>query len=141
MINSNTPRLRALYCAALFCLLALALSRAAAAQQGSSTPAPTPTVAPTLAPTPAAADAQAGTSDANGNLQPAGSIAPPPAETANRAATAPATLRPPFPLSPERAQPLRVPRFESAPVIDGKLDDAVWKQAAVFSDFYQINPG
>ncbi len=44
-------------------------------------------------------------------------------------------------LPPEKANPVRVPRFESAPVIDGKLDDAIWKQAAVFKDFYQIQPG
>jgi Domain of unknown function (DUF5916)/Carbohydrate family 9 binding domain-like len=44
-------------------------------------------------------------------------------------------------LPPEKAQPVRIPRFESAPVIDGKLDDAVWKSAAVFKNFYQIQPG
>src|SRR5205085_8228621 len=44
-------------------------------------------------------------------------------------------------LSPEKANPVRIPRFETAPVIDGKLDDAVWKTAAVFKDFYQIQPG
>src|SRR5437588_8640757 len=42
---------------------------------------------------------------------------------------------------PEKAKPIRVPRFDKPPVIDGKLDDEVWKQAAVFKDFYQINPG
>lgn len=30
--------------------------------------------------------------------------------------------------------------FEKAPVIDGKLDDDVWKSAAVFKDFYQWRP-
>ena len=44
-------------------------------------------------------------------------------------------------LPEEKALPVRVPRFERPPVIDGKLDDEVWKQAAVFKDFYQINPG
>jgi hypothetical protein len=44
-------------------------------------------------------------------------------------------------LPPEKAQPLRIPRFERAPVIDGKLDDEVWKQAVVLKDFYQTNPG
>ena len=144
MTSLNITRPRALCCTALFVLLALTLSRVAFAQQGSTTPtpAPTQTVAPAVTSTPAATDAQAGTVDANGNLQPAGSIVPPPAEVAGRTATAAnATLRPPFPLSPERAQPVRVPRFETAPVIDGKLDDAIWKQAAVFSDFYQISPG
>ena len=42
---------------------------------------------------------------------------------------------------PEKARPIRVPRFDKPPVIDGKLDDEVWKQAAVFKDFYQVNPG
>jgi len=44
-------------------------------------------------------------------------------------------------LPPQKAQPLRVPRFETAPAIDGKLDDEVWKTAAVFKDFYQTQPG
>ncbi|MGB9180780.1 MAG: DUF5916 domain-containing protein, partial [Pyrinomonadaceae bacterium] len=44
-------------------------------------------------------------------------------------------------LPPEKANPLRVPRFEQPPTVDGKLDDAVWKQAAVLKDFYQIQPG
>jgi hypothetical protein len=35
----------------------------------------------------------------------------------------------------------RIPRFESAPVIDGQLTDAIWQQAAVFGDFLQIQPG
>ncbi|HEX8499514.1 MAG TPA: DUF5916 domain-containing protein [Pyrinomonadaceae bacterium] len=36
---------------------------------------------------------------------------------------------------------MRVPRFETPPVIDGKLDEEVWKTGAVFKDFYQFNPG
>ncbi len=44
-------------------------------------------------------------------------------------------------LPPEKANPVTIPRFEHAPVIDGKLDDEVWKHAAVFKDFYQIRPG
>jgi hypothetical protein len=42
---------------------------------------------------------------------------------------------------PEKLKPIRIPRFEKPPVIDGKLDDEVWKQAVVLKDFYQINPG
>jgi hypothetical protein len=34
-----------------------------------------------------------------------------------------------------------MPRFDKAPVIDGKLDDEVWKQAIVLKDFYQVQPG
>jgi len=30
---------------------------------------------------------------------------------------------------PEKAKPIRVPHFDKPPVIDGKLDDEVWKQA------------
>ncbi|MCU1264859.1 MAG: hypothetical protein JWM21_1177 [Acidobacteria bacterium] len=41
----------------------------------------------------------------------------------------------------EKARPLHIPRLDKPPVIDGKLDDEVWKQAVVLRDFYQINPG
>jgi|GEM_PF-131780 len=44
-------------------------------------------------------------------------------------------------LPPEKAAPVVVPRFDAPPVIDGKLDDAVWKQARVLKDFYQTQPG
>ena len=42
---------------------------------------------------------------------------------------------------PEKAKPLRIPRLDKPPVIDGKLNDEVWKQAVVLKDFYQTNPG
>lgn len=44
-------------------------------------------------------------------------------------------------LPPEKAQPVRLPSFDKPPVIDGKLDDAIWKQAIVLKDFYQVQPG
>ncbi|HEY8203353.1 MAG TPA: carbohydrate binding family 9 domain-containing protein, partial [Pyrinomonadaceae bacterium] len=44
-------------------------------------------------------------------------------------------------LPPEKSQPVRITRFEKPPVIDGKLDDEVWKQAVVLKDFYDIDPG
>ena len=44
-------------------------------------------------------------------------------------------------LAPEKARPVRLTRFEVPPVIDGKMDDAVWKTAAVFKDFFQNYPG
>ncbi len=44
-------------------------------------------------------------------------------------------------LPPEKAKPITIPRFDKAPVIDGKLDDPVWQSAAVLKDFYQIQPG
>jgi len=49
--------------------------------------------------------------------------------------------KPPIVLPPEKAQPVRMPKFEKSPVIDGKLDDEVWKSATVLKDFYQIQPG
>src|SRR5262249_1440922 len=42
---------------------------------------------------------------------------------------------------PEKSKPVVVPRFDKPPVIDGKIDDDVWKQAAVFRNFYQTGPG
>src|SRR5438105_11194842 len=47
----------------------------------------------------------------------------------------------PVTIPPEKSKPITIPRFDKPPVIDGKLDDEVWKTAAVFKDFYQINPG
>ncbi|HYN86731.1 MAG TPA: DUF5916 domain-containing protein, partial [Pyrinomonadaceae bacterium] len=44
-------------------------------------------------------------------------------------------------LPPEKASPVSIPKLEKAPVIDGKLDDEVWKSAARFKDFYQTQPG
>lgn len=44
-------------------------------------------------------------------------------------------------LPPEKTNPVRLPMFAKPPVIDGKLDDEVWKSAAVLKDFYQIQPG
>ena len=44
-------------------------------------------------------------------------------------------------IPPEKASPVRVPKTETAIVIDGKLDEPVWQTAAVFKDFYQTSPG
>jgi len=44
-------------------------------------------------------------------------------------------------LPPEKAAPVTVARFERAPLIDGKLDEEVWKTAVALKDFYQIQPG
>jgi hypothetical protein len=43
-------------------------------------------------------------------------------------------------LPPEKAEPLKIPLFAKPPVIDGQLDEEVWKSAAVFKDFYQWRP-
>src|SRR5256714_148723 len=47
----------------------------------------------------------------------------------------------PIVLPPEKAQPLKMPKFDKPPTIDGKLDDEIWKSAVVLKDFYQIQPG
>lgn len=44
-------------------------------------------------------------------------------------------------LPPEKLSPMRVPKLSAAPVIDGRLDDAVWSQAAILKDFIQTGPG
>jgi hypothetical protein len=44
-------------------------------------------------------------------------------------------------LPPEKSSPVRLPRFAKPPVIDGKIDDEVWKNAVVLKDFYQVEPG
>ena len=44
-------------------------------------------------------------------------------------------------LPPEKAQPVHLPRFDKPPVIDGKLDDEIWKHAVVLKDFIQVQPG
>ncbi|HRH43305.1 MAG TPA: carbohydrate binding family 9 domain-containing protein, partial [Pyrinomonadaceae bacterium] len=36
---------------------------------------------------------------------------------------------------------MTIPKVSKAPVIDGKLDDEVWKQATVFKDLIQTQPG
>ena len=35
----------------------------------------------------------------------------------------------------EKKQPVRIVKFDKAPAVDGKLDEDVWKTAAVFKDF------
>ncbi len=44
-------------------------------------------------------------------------------------------------LPPEKANPVKMPKFEKPPVIDGKLDDEIWKSATILKDFYQVQPG
>jgi hypothetical protein len=43
-------------------------------------------------------------------------------------------------LPPEKLNPVQLVMFTKPPVIDGKLDDEVWKSAALFKDFYQWRP-
>ncbi|MDQ1590295.1 MAG: hypothetical protein QOG71_922 [Pyrinomonadaceae bacterium] len=93
------------------------------------------------APTPTASPATATPSDAP---------APAPSTTTSDSSTTSATVDRAkvsagkgnaITLPPEKAAPVVVPRFDAPPVIDGKLDDAVWKTARVLKDFYQTQPG
>ncbi len=42
---------------------------------------------------------------------------------------------------PDKTQAVRITQLKTPPLIDGKLDDEVWKAAAVLKDFYQTQPG
>lgn len=61
--------------------------------------------------------------------------------TSSRAAQKKPGIRNEIVLPPEKSNPVTVPRFDQAPVIDGKLNDDVWKRAVVLKDFYQVQPG
>jgi len=68
------------------------------------------------------------------------SASPSATPAANSQASAPETAKRAV-IPPEKAKPITIPRFDKPPVIDGKLDDEVWKQGAVFKDFLQTYPG
>jgi Domain of unknown function (DUF5916)/Carbohydrate family 9 binding domain-like len=44
-------------------------------------------------------------------------------------------------LSKLKREPIVIPKIAVPPVIDGKVDDEIWKQAKVIRDFIQTNPG
>ena len=45
------------------------------------------------------------------------------------------------PVPPEKNHPIAIPKLAAGIVIDGKVDEDAWKNAAVFKDFYQTQPG
>jgi hypothetical protein len=95
-------------------------------------------VSPTPTPTPAAAPVTS-TAGSNGTSSPAtsnGTTAP----AASNATAGTKAARLAALLTPEKASPTDLKRFAAPPVIDGKLDDEVWKTAAVFQDFVQNRP-
>jgi hypothetical protein len=73
------------------------------------------------------------------------STSPSPVSPATEPQTAvvPASVEPPIIASKyvSKEAAARIPRFETAPVIDGQLNDEIWRNAAVFGDFVQISPG
>ncbi|MFN2598884.1 MAG: DUF5916 domain-containing protein, partial [Pyrinomonadaceae bacterium] len=127
--------------------LALAAPHARA-QSGVTKPAasPSPSTQPTVPPPTGSPDASAAASPSPAAASPAATNAPAtsnePSKVGSKgAASTVRTTSGTITLPAEKASPVRVPRFDKAPVIDGKLDDEVWKQAVVLKDFYQINPG
>ena len=44
-------------------------------------------------------------------------------------------------LPAEKANPVKIPKLAGITTIDGKLEDQVWQDAAVFKDFIQTAPG
>src|SRR5262245_22266073 len=44
-------------------------------------------------------------------------------------------------LPPDRQSPVKADHFNERPVIDGKLDEEVWRTAGVLKDFFQTEPG
>jgi hypothetical protein len=140
--------------------------RAIPAAIPSPTPAPSPSPAQTSSPAPLSgardeSNAPVNVRDAVNATDATNTTATPPvttalegsAPTADAAVTSvipvtPATEAMRLPLGkdalvlpPEKSNPVRVPRFERPPAIDGRLDDEAWKGAVVLKDFYQIQPG
>ena len=107
--------------------LALGISGSVLGQVPSSTAVESPT--PAATPAVAAATPEVAPSPSAPASSPETKSAPPPGPGGSVV------------LPPEKAKPVSIPRFDTAPVIDGKLDDAVWQNAAVLKDFYQIDPG
>jgi hypothetical protein len=102
---------------------------------------------PAASPAAAAGETSGGVKEADGasaKKVPAGGKAGATNGAETRAGAATRTIRTPsgvVALPAEKSSPVRIPRLDKPPVIDGDLGDEAWKQAAVFKDFYQINPG
>jgi hypothetical protein len=93
-------------------------------------------VAQTSSPTPA----ETGARNENSSSSPTVTT-PSPTPTETKPLTTKATAETSSPIYVVKNAPARIPRFETAPVIDGQLNDGVWQTAAVFGDFLQIQPG
>jgi len=56
-------------------------------------------------------------------------------------ATATADKGKSFEIPPEKSRPVIIPKVSTIITIDGRVDEEIWKTAAVFKDFYQTSPG
>ncbi len=129
-------------------LFAVASQQEGAAQISTASATPTPTPAPAAASSPApvaspspvvvAPETKSPSESTPAATVPATNAASP--QTAKAPGVAASTVAG-ITLPPEKASPVRLSKFEKPPVIDGKLDDAVWQNANVLKDFYQIDPG
>ncbi|HEX6731146.1 MAG TPA: carbohydrate binding family 9 domain-containing protein, partial [Pyrinomonadaceae bacterium] len=103
------------------------------------------TVTPTATPTPTPSPSPSASTAAKPNPSPAPATSPnriaPTASNSLAGSTSAAAAKGSVVLPPEKTKPVTIPRFEKPPVIDGKLDEDVWKNAVVLKDFYQIQPG
>jgi hypothetical protein len=128
---------------ALLCALALAGATCVQAQTDSAKTSPTPGIAKASAPaaTPDRPKAGGGKKAEKPAATKPSESKPADAKTSG-AKTNGAKAAGGIPaLPPEKAQAVTIARFDKPPVIDGKLDEEVWKKAAVLKDFYQISPG
>jgi hypothetical protein len=105
-----------------------------------ATPSPSPKSSPTPAATAKPANSKAAKPSSSPSSSSDATTTPTPLKAAPSAAK-PASARGGIMLPPEKSQPVRLSKFEKPPVIDGKLDDEVWKGANVLKDFYQVQPG
>ncbi len=109
-------------------LFGLAITINAQAKNSTATPTPNPSPAGNaLAPPPAA------------NATPAAGRTPVP--TSSLSSSANPAAKGAVVVPEEKAKPVTIVRFDKPPVIDGKLDEDVWKKAALLKDFFQIQPG
>ncbi|HZT57583.1 MAG TPA: DUF5916 domain-containing protein [Pyrinomonadaceae bacterium] len=113
-----------------------------------ATPTPTPsTAAPAAQPVPASitttdAGATPSAATTSGATPGAGATTAPPTAS-NIFASLPASAEARYALlrTAEKVNPVKLTRFDKPPVIDGKMDEDVWKTATVFKDFVQFRPG
>ncbi|HEX6279795.1 MAG TPA: DUF5916 domain-containing protein [Pyrinomonadaceae bacterium] len=90
------------------------------------------------------------------NAQPSGKGTPDPVSNAKATSEADAAVpddvppakrkHPPIkignvPVPPEKAYPITVPKIGPGIVVDGRITEEIWKDAAVFKDFIQTGPG
>jgi hypothetical protein len=102
-----------------------------------STPSPQSTTSTTTS----SSDRTEPTVTATSSSSPSPETSPPPHEATNSTVTPKSgSGKSAFVLPPEKAHPVKLPLFSKPPVVDGKLDDDVWKSAAVFKDFHQWRP-